>query len=351
MNEYENCKLLDAAKNNLKPGELVTYKELCTRLNQPYCGGTQKKSQLNDFKRYFDFEKSNRKLIIKEIYDTVQPKESKSNSLYVKYIECILLSILAKQPENKIYITNKELYRQLGMANDKFFECYNRYKSLVNDDITYFDVCEFYDKCKKNLASILKSSLKSLKNRHLIEHSKPHRIGYYDDNGLIVFRDATDYETSEILRIERETMLKYGCEYEIQIYTSHKDKEYFKDLDEIYRKEYGWEKVHITNKIIYCHKTAIQALSDDKIRLKRLLLNEAIVGKFYRQAERIYDKKRYNQEMLDLFFDDLNFEDIEDENYDAKTLRENTRNMIDNDEAGQYLRKQYYLTDTLIKLD
>ena len=348
MNENNNLKL-DTVKNNLQTGKAITYKELCKILDQPYLSGKQKQCQLKDFKRYFNFETSNIKLVITKIHYTVQPKEPKSNSLYVKYIECILLSMLAKAPENKIYITNNELYQQLGMANAMFVRCYNNYKTLVSDDITFLDIRDFYDRCNRNLASILNSSIKSLQNRKLIIASKEHIIGIMGENGIIDFYEAKDYELTEILRIERETMLKYGAEVEFQIYYNHKQKDYFKDLDDIYKKEYGWDKVYKTNKIIYCQETAINALSDDKIRFKKLLLNELIVNKFNKQSEASYQKLKDNQDMLDLFFDDLSFEDSSGN--ESEDLKKTTMNMINNDEASKYLKKQYYLTDTLIKLN
>lgn len=350
MNNNKMLKL-EIVKNNLSEGQIVSYKELCNLLDLPYFNGKQKQYQLKDLKRYFDFENINRKIKITEIYDSVLPKEPKANVLYVKYIECILLSMLAQSPDNKIYRTNNELYYQLGMANNMFVKCYNNYKLLVGDDITYLDIRDFYDRCNKNLASILTSSFTSLKNRRLVDASKEYMIGIKNKDGIIEYHEAKDYERTEILRIERETMLSYGAETEFQIYQNHKQKKYFEDLDRIFKEEYNWDKVFRTNKIIYCRETAIKALSDDKIRLKRLMLNEAIVNKFYRQSEALYKKEKDNQDMIDLFFDDLNFEDIADEKYDAASLKEMTRERIDNDYAIQCFRKQCYLTDTLIKIN
>ena len=70
---------LPSIQNNAKKliiGELITYKDLCEVLQQPYYkGGNQKKSQLVEFSRFFDFEVKDRKILIKEVYDEPKEKE------------------------------------------------------------------------------------------------------------------------------------------------------------------------------------------------------------------------------------------------------------------------------------
>jgi len=77
------------------------YKMLCELLEQEVKNGKSKKLQLEDWKRYFDWEKSGQKFIITDVYDTPLTKEDKrklgNNSIYVKYIEVILLQYLSKQ--------------------------------------------------------------------------------------------------------------------------------------------------------------------------------------------------------------------------------------------------------------
>ena len=77
------------------------YKVLCELLGQDVKDGKSKKYQLEDFARYFDWEKSGQKFIISDIYDTPLTKEDKrklgNNSIYVKCIEVILLQYLSKQ--------------------------------------------------------------------------------------------------------------------------------------------------------------------------------------------------------------------------------------------------------------
>ena len=339
---------ISLVKNKLKLGEAITYKDLCDKLDIPYySSGNQKKAQLKELQRCFEFENVNRKLIITKIYDEPLPKirNVAANALYVKYVECILLSHLSKQPDNKIYMTNQQLYYLLGMVNERFIEYAKNYKLLEDksNNLTYIDIKEFYERCNANLPDILNSSLNSLVRRVLIEHDKVYMIGIKNNDGELIYHEADDDERSEILKVKREVMTKFGVEIEIQIYLQGKKEEYYEELDKEFKDQYDWYKVYQTNKIIYCQKTAIQALPADKVKLQKLMLNNEVINKFNKQTEKIYQSKKENQDMLEALFDSLY--EYEEE------IRYNIERSVNDDEAGQYLRKQHYLTDTLIKIN
>jgi len=58
--------------------EVRNYKQLCALLNQPdYQGGCQRNSQLQDFQRYFEYQKVGQKFVITDIFDTPLAKEDK----------------------------------------------------------------------------------------------------------------------------------------------------------------------------------------------------------------------------------------------------------------------------------
>lgn len=94
--DSEEYSLEDIDVSKLYIGMVIkNYKELCNILGQEIKDGKSKKLQLENFKRYFDFEKSGQKFIITDIYDTPLTKEDRrrlgNNSIYVKNIELILL--------------------------------------------------------------------------------------------------------------------------------------------------------------------------------------------------------------------------------------------------------------------
>lgn len=340
--------LFNKIRSRLSLGESLTYKDLCKKLDLQYVSGNQKKYQLKDLQRYLDFENVNRKLIITNIYDEVLAKETRvaSNAIYVKYIECILLSCLAKQPGYKVYKTNNELYYILGMVTDKFEEYAKscNYNLLVDDVIKYTDVVEFFERCRSNFYDILTSSLKSLENRLLIQHEKIYMICKWD-NGNYIKHEATDDETSKILEIKRKVMLNFGAEIEFQIYINNKTDQYYKDLDKQFKEEFGWDKVYKTNKIIYSQKNIIEVLPDDVLKWQQLMLNNEVVNKNRKQVEKIYQKEKEELQLINVLFKDIDF------------INEDTgeKDCIDNyiklDEPTRSYNVQNYLIDRFIKID
>ena len=78
-NEYN--KVIFQNAHNLGIGEVLSYKQICETLHQDRYGGNQKKAQLKEFLRYFDFEydKEIKKYLIKEVYDEPLPPSLNKN--------------------------------------------------------------------------------------------------------------------------------------------------------------------------------------------------------------------------------------------------------------------------------
>ena len=101
---------IELVQSKLKIGDILNYIDICRILNVTYySSGNQKKSQLKDFKRYFNFEKVNRKLLITEIYDDIKPKEPTER--YTNYEQFLLnyedgqkKGVYIIQKDNKVYI-------------------------------------------------------------------------------------------------------------------------------------------------------------------------------------------------------------------------------------------------------
>lgn len=66
---------------NITEGLIIkNYKELCTLLKELTKTGKSKQLQLNDFERYFNYEKKGNKFIIKEIYNVPIPKDEDASN-------------------------------------------------------------------------------------------------------------------------------------------------------------------------------------------------------------------------------------------------------------------------------
>ena len=289
----------DEISKQIQPGELITYKEVCERLNLPYyTGGDQKKAQLKELERYIEFESVNRKWLITDIYTSPLDKEVRAvpkNSIYVKYVECVLLSHLGKQPGNEVYITKNNLWLLLGMINNNYNFYKDKYDILQesNELMTFFEVNNFYQRSNSYLSKIVDSSLSSLKRRYLIEWYKPYMISVSEDENMYQYHEASVDETEKILELKRNTLLEFGFETETQLIFSNAriKKEYYDTLESRFKEIYGWDKVYQAYHIIYNRKNVITALPRDQIELQKLAINEKVIDKINIQAEDISEEK------------------------------------------------------------
>ena len=227
---------------NLSTGQIAkNYKEMCKILGEDIKCGNSKKAQIKNWKRYFDFAKDGQKLIILEIYN--EPLEKPEihrtrEGVYVQYIECLLMDMLAQSPNHKIVSTKVNLYVTLGMANENYARFYdvvdksklveeinnsNDYKSSKKQDtmISKFDVISFYRYSSLELDRILLRSLISMKNRKLIDYKTSHIIEFTDNNdrykNCSIGHLATVDEENKILDIEKRmvTEMRYNSLQEI----------------------------------------------------------------------------------------------------------------------------------------
>ena len=186
------------------------YKLLCELLGQEVKSGKSKKYQLEEFARYFEWEKSGQKFIISDIYDAPLTKEDKrklgNNSIYVQCIEVILLQYLSKQEGYTRTFTKRNWWEMLGMASHKYGRTPENKLKNLDYRITSWEVRHFYQRCNKKLAQILFSALNSLKNRKLITYEIQTVIVTKDKRGKEQYFEATDLQKKQILEVERHVL-------------------------------------------------------------------------------------------------------------------------------------------------
>lgn len=156
----EKTKLTGIDTSGLSVGMVVrNYKQLCEILSQSIKSGKSRKLQLEEFRRYFDWEKAGQKFIITDIYDTPLEKEDKrkfgNNSIYVRYIEVILLKYLSQQTGYTRTLTKRKWWELLGIVNSKYSRVSSKELEDLDYSVTAWEIKNFYQRCNKKLEEIL----------------------------------------------------------------------------------------------------------------------------------------------------------------------------------------------------
>lgn len=207
-----------------------------------YKAGTSRNCQLQGlgdlgFHRFFNFEKvGHGKYIILEVYDVPLPPEDKrkigNHSVYVIYIELLLMHHLSKQGVSHVEtFMRKDLWRMLGMINEKYGKLSNEDMYQINPMFTKFEVKNFYLRSNQKLEKILSSALNNLKNRFLIEWELLTVI--HTSIGKKEWIVASDEDKKEILIAKREILESFGYKNVFQVFANNKQEEFFEKVNDL----------------------------------------------------------------------------------------------------------------------
>lgn len=285
--------------DQLEIGQVVkNYKELCTLLHQLPTTGKAKQLQLKDFKRYFEWEKSGQKFIITDIYDTPLEKKDKrkqgNNSIYVKYIELILLQYLSQQKNGTRTFNKRDWWKLLGMVNHKYNRISQKELKEIDYKITPFEIKHFYQRSNKKLEQVLFSALNNLKNRKLIEYELQTVIVDNENN----YFGADDNDKRRILQEERYVLHNIlGFEKMIQVFCRFKQDEYYRMVNQRLSDLYGWHHYYKQIKIIYIQKDVLAAIPQIEINLQKELLNKKIADVLNKDAYKKYEVEKEKWEI------------------------------------------------------
>lgn len=275
---------------NIKEGqEFKNYKELCAALEEPYFTNTcQRKSHLKEIERYVELRKIGKgnKLRIISIYETPKEKPDKrAVGIYVKYIETVLLQYLCSQENHSIYIGMYDLCGILGFMNKKYNSACDEYYYLKeNSDIDMHQFHLFKNRCYKKFYDILISSLNSLSRRKLIIYSK--EIIIYKNDMTDFIADATQAE--QVLEIERDILRELEMYSINHVYWSNSTDKYYRRVNELLDKKYGWHHAIRKFHIIFTKKHTPEALEENIIELKRMEMNRLMKQALDKQADTQY---------------------------------------------------------------
>lgn len=303
--------MVDVSK--LQVGQVYSYKQLCELTGAEYKKGRSRTLQMenfseNGFPRFFDFEKySYGKYIIKEIYDEPLPiksnRDSGNNSVYLLFIELILIKYLSKDYYDEIIFSKGKLWRLLGMVNNNYGEIDNSELYSLDKSVNEFEVNNFYLRANHKLSDILSRALSNLSDRSLIQ-ATPIKMICKNVMGNNKYEIAKEDDIKKILEVERKALDELGYEKKSEVFLKPirvKDK-FYEIINSTIESRYGWVYYYDAYKIIFNYEDIKKFIPRLELSLKDALIqhNQEIMNCLNKDAENaFYSNRKKYQEGLD----------------------------------------------------
>lgn len=258
----------------------------------------------NGFHRFFDFEKvSHGKYIINEIYEAPLPvvnnRDAGNCSVYLLYIELILLKYLSSTFSKEVNFSQGKLWQLLGMVNDKYNKIKPTELKEVHESITDYEISNFYLRANQKLSVILSRALRNLSDRSLISATPETIICQDEGDDSQSFFVANDDEVAAILKVKRQVLDQFGFERESTVIFSKKRKEYYESVNSILFDRFGWKYFYKAYKIIFNRDDIDRFIPRIEMSLRDAMkeLNGKIIESLNKEALSLFEKnlKEYNE--------------------------------------------------------
>lgn len=272
---------------NICKGLIIkNYKELCKLLGEEEKGGKSKQLQLDNWKRYFDFDRDGQKIIITDVF--LEEKEKidnrgksdgsrRNNSVYIKFIETLLLYMLSKLDDDLV-CTKNYLLLSLGMVDSNYTNKDYREYLTENNKFNNREIHEFDMRAYNILDRILFSALNSLQNRFLITWEQElHYIIDIDGKDEDILADHIDkknymdakFEIARKLGEEEGNIDKYDNLSDIFFY--NKTKKFYSKLKDYLFINYDWKSSCIKYRIAFNKDNVNSSIERTENQLKKLV--------------------------------------------------------------------------------
>lgn len=280
---------------NITVGQVIkNYKGMCNLLEEKELSSNSKIAQLKEWSRYFSFEKDGQKFIITEIYDIPLVKNDDrakgNNTIYVDYIEILLMHYLSHKEEYTDTFSTKELYQILAFVNNNYLQYRQNknidkvLKDLEHTVVTKFDVNNFISRTQYNFNKILFRALNSLKSRRLLEYQELIYIAKIIDEQQ-EHEIATDCEIEKILAVEKQVLSEMGFNKMQSVFLSFSVDKFYNRVNEILMEKYQWLYSYKRYKVIFLSEQIKNEIPQVEIELKKKLLNTKISDTINKEAE------------------------------------------------------------------
>lgn len=349
--------VMDAITQNLQINDFVTYKQLAEMCGlKYYSGGKAKQLQLDDLKRFinYEYDVDQKKYLITEIRKTYlekPPRKLREDAVYTKYIEILLLSYIKDNPGVSCVMSKKQWWMTLSMVNYDYVKYENKnkrneiLKKKLSTTMDMNNINAFYFRVNKRFTTLFYRSLENLEKRRLINYHKVYLVRYEDEDELHI---ANDIEESNIIDSEHRALEEIGLKSIQQLYIKPEmfDK-YYETISRIQKDLYGIDEAYREIKIVHGKDFIESELRYSKEELKDLAIkcNDAFKENIDNELKTSYKNTRLRLPNYDL--DDEN--DVKDMEIIMKTIGCDIDTvLIGGIEAEHFLENQQILSNELI---
>lgn len=205
--------------SKLNEGMVIkNYKEMCSILNEPIKTGGARNSQLDRWRRYFEWSKDKQKYIILDVYKNPLPKELSDNAIYAKFFEIIIMAALSKMDDDVYHFFPNQFFEMIGIVSQNY-KYLNGYDALyemfgengsVDNSITVFGSRAFNNIAGKRINDIVDCSLRALDRSGLFHYKKQYALKTTPWNIAGGFVAASDVQEKMIVAAEQRAMRDFG---------------------------------------------------------------------------------------------------------------------------------------------
>jgi hypothetical protein len=297
--------------NKINPGMVLSYKELCTILEEPTKTGNSKPSQLKEWSRYFLYFIQGKKFHIEKLYDVPMPKSLRDgHEDMVRYSLTLLDNLAGRIDETKevtdVFMTKAEVYKVCGFVGQEYYEFRERLydecrQSQVNrkyTDITIKELNFWYKLTSNEFKELVANLRKSLVSRKILiwEDAKM----FYDVKERKT-RFATFEESVIIKDIENDSLQALDCKTLFEVYAKNKQNDFYSYRNNLITEQLNVTKIQDGYRIGFTKALLTQKehyrLTEGVVAKDKLETNGYVKGKVKQKGKEVYTKGIKNRKI------------------------------------------------------
>lgn len=218
MKEKENPNVAQSSES-IKFNVPISYKNLCELFGEPpISGGTNRNRQLKRFGKKYEIVKVGRgkySILREKTLEEIQLKSDQNN--YSRYLQAILLNMIANSPEIEMIFTYREIRENLMMVNSKYFpvkyhkekiqyDVPSAYESDEDNKPIYHLEKDWMRIADQHDKAAIKYALKCLKSKNLLTSLNETYLFYKfekDKNGNQIYHPSVEASKQQLAEINQ----------------------------------------------------------------------------------------------------------------------------------------------------